>query len=200
VTQVVIINTGTANLASVRAAFTRLGVESVVAEHRSQIERAPRLVLPGVGSFGSGMSRLREMDAVKAVVDYVASDRPFLAVCLGLQLLCRSSEESPGVEGLSILDVDVQKFRTQETVPQLGWNRVEPDTATLIEDGYAYYANSFRLGDVPTGWHAAYTTHGERFVAAVERNGALACQFHPELSGAWGRQLLSRWLEREASC
>jgi imidazole glycerol phosphate synthase glutamine amidotransferase subunit len=198
---VFIVNTGTANLASVRAAFRRLEHETRVVEDRDAIRDAELLVLPGVGSFESGMARLERMGISGDLRERVDAGRPLMAVCLGLQLLCSGSEESPGVSGLDIIDAEVARFRTAPIVPQLGWNRVEGEGCELVTNGYAYYANSFRLGDAPAGWRCAFTTHGERFVAALEKDGVLACQFHPELSGRWGHALMRRWLARGgASC
>ncbi len=196
---VMVINTGTANLASIRAAFTRLGAESVITDDAEAIRDAERLVLPGVGAFASGMSRLCSIGVADALRQRVERGRPLLAVCLGLQLLCRSSEESPGVEGLGVIDAGVERFRDATVVPQLGWNGVEPVGCRLVLPGFAYYANSYRLAAAPAGWGAAFTEHGERFVAALERGPILACQFHPELSGAWGHALLRRWLEASAA-
>ncbi|MCP4246745.1 MAG: imidazole glycerol phosphate synthase subunit HisH, partial [bacterium] len=97
----------------------------------------------------------------------------------------------------------VTRFGAGVRVPQLGWNRVEPTPGCVLsQPGYAYFANSYRLVECPTGWRAAYADHGGRFVAALERGPLLACQFHPELSGSWGIALLGRWLEagvREAA-
>ena len=122
--------------------------------------------------------------------------RPTLAICLGLQLLGRASEESPGVSGLGVLDVAAARFTSDKPIPHLGWNRIEVRGAKLLAEGEVYFANSYRWTDVPDGWTAAFCTYGaERFVAAVERRGLLACQFHPELSGALGQGMLSRWLE-----
>jgi imidazole glycerol-phosphate synthase subunit HisH len=91
----------------------------------------------------------------------------------------------------------VTRFPDSVCAPQLGWNRVVPDPPdTLLEPGYAYFANSYRLLEVPAGWSAAWSEHGGRFVAALQRGGVLACQFHAELSGKWGLDLLRRWLER----
>ena len=197
---VVIVDTGTANLASIRAAMTRIGCESRIERDADAIDVAELLVLPGVGSFGSGVQRLDELGIADSLRSRIAADRPLLAVCLGLQLLCRTSEESPGVQGLGVLETDVARFREADIVPQLGWNNVDKGTCELLEDGYAYYANSYRVDAAPEGWGAAMTTHGERFVAAVERGRVLACQFHPELSGPWGHALLRRWIERSPSC
>lgn len=195
---IVVIDTGTANLASIRAAMTRIGCETRIERDADVIGAAQRLVLPGVGSFESGMQRVGELGVADMLRERIAADRPTLAVCLGLQLLCQRSEESPGVEGLGIIEEDVARFREAPIVPQLGWNRVETTACELVQDGYAYYANSYRLESPPQGWRSAFTTHGERFVAAAERGRVLACQFHPELSGPWGHDLLRRWVERSA--
>ena len=197
---VVVINTGTANLASICAAFSRIGCDPVVSTDPATIASAPRLVLPGVGSFESGMRRIASLGIAEMLTERIAADRPLLAVCLGLQLLCRASEESAGIDGLGVIDGTVKRFRNAPIVPQLGWNVVSPDGCELIEEGHAYYANSYRLGEPPAGWRCAFTEHGERFVAAMERGHVLACQFHPELSGPWGHALLRRWIDRGASC
>jgi imidazole glycerol phosphate synthase glutamine amidotransferase subunit len=192
---VVVVETGLANLASVLAGLRRAGADAVTSAAPDVISAAQRLVLPGVGAFGAGMARLREMDVVDAIAERVRSGRPTLAVCLGLQLLCRESEESPGVAGVGVVDAAVRRFREAPTVPQLGWNEVVPDAGGgLLERGYAYFANSYRVDEVPAGWRAATSEHGERFVAALERGPVLACQFHPELSGAFGLALVRRWL------
>ena len=114
---------------------------------------------------------------------------------MGLQLLCNSSEESPGATGLGCVDGAVTHFPAGVRAPQFGWNRVTAGAGcSLLEDGYAYFANSFRLAEPPAGWHAATAEHGGRFVAAMERGAVLACQFHPELSGRYGIDLLRRWI------
>lgn len=193
--RVTVLDTGTCNLASMRVGLERAGADVYATRDARAIQDAERLVLPGVGSFGAGMSRLLELDATDALRRRVAAGRPLLAVCLGMQLLCEGSEETPGARGLGAVPATVERFATAPTVPQLGWNRVEPAAdCRLLEPGYAYYANSYRLASVPAGWRGAYSEHGERFVGAMERGATLCCQFHPELSGAWGQSLLRRWL------
>ena len=132
----------------------------------------------------------------EAVRRWFADGRPALAVCLGLQLLGTGSEESPGVEGLGVTGVRAGRFTEGVRVPQLGWNRIEPAGACrVLEGGYAYFANSYRWERVPEGWDGAWADHGGPFVAAIERGPVVACQFHPELSGRWGQDLLTRWLD-----
>ena len=197
--QVVIIRTGVANIASMLAAFERLDVTPLLTEDREIIADADHLVLPGVGAFGAGMKRLEELNLVDILRERLISDeRATFCVCLGLQLLCKGSEESPGVEGLGVIEDHARRFSDELRVPQLGWNQVVPADADanafLTEEGYAYYANSYRLESIPEGWRGARSTYGAPFVAAIERGNTLACQFHPELSSAWGQALMRRWL------
>jgi len=195
--RVVVVRTGTANLASVLAGLRRIGADAVVTDARADVADASRLVLPGVGAFGAAMQRLMACDLVEALAQRVGAGRATLAICLGLQLLCEGSAESPGVAGLGVLPLQVTRFPDSVRVPQLGWNHVAADPAgTLLKPGYAYFANSYRLAEAPAGWSAAWSEHGGRFVAALERGNVLACQFHAELSGDWGLELLHRWLEQ----
>ena len=194
-TPVVIVDSGVANLASVSAAFRRLGAETVVSADAAVVRDAPRLVLPGVGAFGAGMAALRSRGLDAAVRDAVAAGTPVVAICLGLQLLCEGSDESPGTTGLGVLPGTCRRLPSGVRVPHLGWNRVEADgSCRLVTTMDAAFANSYALQQAAPGGAAAWTTHGVRFVAALERGAVLACQFHPELSGAAGRDLLRRWL------
>ena len=194
--EVSVIRTGVANLASVVAGFERLGAHVHVKESADDAHRASFLVLPGVGAFGAGMKQLHDTGVVEALQERVALGRPTLAVCLGLQLLCDSSEESPDVRGLGVLPDRIKRFPPGLSVPQMGWNQIAPDDrCRLLQPGYAYFANSYRLLEAPAGWQVATADYGGKFVAALERGAVLACQFHPELSSAWGQSLLARWLQ-----
>lgn len=194
-TRVAIVDSGVANLASVQAAFRRLGVESVVAREQRAIADASHVVIPGVGAFGAGMQSLRAAGLDTALRDAVSSGRPVLGICLGMQLLCDGSDEAPGVRGLGILPGRCQRL-PDERIPHLGWNSVMPDECCrLLDTMEASFANSYGLPVAPPGCSVAWTMHGRRFVAAVERGRLLACQFHPELSGAAGLALLDRWLQ-----
>jgi len=191
-----IIPTGLANISSLLAAFRRLGFEGRLIESPAEVSSANYLVLPGVGAFGAGMKKLAELGIESALKDRVQSGAPLLAICLGMQLLSASSDEAPGVEGLGIISEEVKILPETVRIPQLGWNKVSPDSrARLVTPGFAYFANSYALRKVPSEFSFSQTMHGEQFVSAIEKGKFLACQFHPELSGAWGESLLKRWIE-----
>jgi imidazole glycerol phosphate synthase glutamine amidotransferase subunit len=193
--EVVILPTGTANLASVLATFARLGAPARVADEPALVRDAERVVLPGVGTFGATMKGLRASGLDLAIAERARSGAHILAMCVGLQVLFETSEESPGSEGLGVLSGSIGRFPDTVRVPQFGWNRIEPEPGCrYLEPGYAYFANSYRALEAP-GCKIARAEHGETFVAAVERGSLLACQFHPELSGAFGHRLIARWLE-----
>lgn len=194
--QVVLVPTGTANVASVRAALRRLGTTPLDAAGPDEVAEADQVVVPGVGAFGSAMGAI-DAQGMRSVLDErIKDDRPTLAVCVGMQLLCSGSSESPGVSGLGVVEASLERFADEVRVPQLGWNQVVPgDGARFVEPGWAYFANSYRLEQAPDGWVGSWTEYGGRFVSAMERGAVLACQFHPELSGQWGADVLWRWLE-----
>ena len=189
-----VLPTGIANLASVLAAFARLGAGARIATEPAMVHDAERLVLPGVGTFGATMAGLREAGLAAAIPERARGGTPVLAMCVGLQVLFEASDESPG-EGLAVLSGRVGRFPETVRVPQFGWNRIEPESGCrYLEPGYAYFANSFRVLAAP-GCKVA-TRRARRDL----RRGAgawplLACQFHPELSGAFGHRLIARWLE-----
>ena len=194
---VVIVRTGTANLASVVAAMGRAGHEVEVTSNPSRVFEASRLVLPGVGSFGPVMGRINDLELAEPLTRRIRDGRPTLTICLGLQLLAGGSAEEPGTPGLGIFDAEATRFPDRIRVPQLGWNTIRAQPGCrMLSDGVGYFANSYRLETVPDGWHGATSEHGGVFVAALERGPVLACQFHPELSGSWGHSLIERWLAK----
>lgn len=190
-----IVRTGTANIASVVAAFERLGCRVRPTEGIADVREAERLVLPGVGTFGAAMERLNALGLRGPLKRRIEEGRPTLAICLGMQLLCAASQESPDVEGLGVVPGMLERFPDSVRVPQLGWNRIHAHpSCSILADGYVYFANSYRLEAAPVGWKAALCDHGGEFVAAIERGRVVACQFHPELSGEFGRGMIERWL------
>lgn len=196
---VLIVRTGAANLASVVAAFERLGRSVKITDNAFAVRNAKRVVLPGVGAFAPVAKRLGENSLGEAIRYRVEENLPTLAVCLGLHLLAAGSEEGEEADGLGLLEVTASRYPNSVVVPQLGWNTLEVDEGCrLLRDGAAYFANSYRFTDRPPGWQVAWSDHGGSFVAAVERGNVLGCQFHPELSGTWGEELVERWLLCEA--
>lgn len=194
--EIVLMRTGTANLASVAAAFHRAGCGVRISESADDASDAALVVLPGVGSFGAVVERLDELGLRTPLGHRIRAGRPTMAVCLGMQLLGEGSEESPGAAGLGVIPATATSLRVGVRRPQLGWNRVAAGAGCrMLNDGTAYYANSFKFDTIPDGWSGAVTDHGGDFVAAIERGAVLACQFHPELSGPWGQSLVERWLE-----
>jgi len=202
VPQVLVASTGTANTASVLAAFMRLGCEVRTTQAPEEVRDAEFVVLPGVGALAAAMQQLEARELSGALRERVAAGRPTLAICLGMQLLGEASDESPGAPALGLAAFRSVQLDGDVRVPHLGWNRVEPDAGcALLEPGYAYFAHSFCVREVEGDVVAARTDYGAPFVCAFERGALLACQFHPELSGAYGRDLLARWLAKGgASC
>lgn len=192
---IALVATGAANLASVRAAFGRLGRETTLAETPEAVRSAERVVLPGVGAFGPAIAGLRERGLDEALIERLAADRPTLAICLGFQLLFERSAEAPGAPGLGVFSGGAERFAAGLRTPQMGWAEVSDSGGPMLQTGWAYYANSYRVEAPPEGASASLSVHGTPYVAALERGALLACQFHPELSGAWGAALLTRWLE-----
>lgn len=191
------VKTGTANLASVGTALQRLGRRVIFVSDADAAARAEQLVLPGVGAFAAAREAVVAQGLDDALRERIAQGRPTLGICLGMQLMARGSEEAPGVPGLGAIDAVAQRFGDGQRVPQMGWNRVAPsDGCRIVPAGFAYFANSFRLtaGVGADGWNPAWSEYGGQFLAAVERGPVVGCQFHPELSGAYGRALLSQWL------
>ena len=192
---VLILPTGTANLASVEAAFKKLGASTRRASEPSEIEAASRVVLPGVGTFGATMAGLEGAGFAGPIAERIKAGKSTLTMCVGLQVLFETSEESPGARGLCAVKGEVGRFPSDVSVPQFGWNRIEAETACrYLTSGYAYFANSYRVQAAP-GFATAIAHHGEPFIAAFEHDDVVACQFHPELSGAFGLALMRRWLE-----
>ena len=183
------------NLTSVRNAFAALGVEAVVTRDPEEIRAADRIVFPGVGAAKSAMENLRELGLEAVVREAAASGKPFLGICLGMQILFARTEEDGGVDTLGILPGQVRLFPDVPgfKVPEIGWNQVR------IKDGGAkdgleyYFVHSYYAEVVPET--VGFTEYaGVTFTAMVKKGNLWACQFHPEKSGRVGLELLKEWL------
>ena len=188
------------NIKSVEKAFKILGEDTVLTRDFSVIERADRLVLPGVGSFADAMGHLKKYELDKAIKDFVQSGKPFIGICLGLQLLFESSDESVGVEGLHLLDGVVKRIPDAPglKVPHIGWNSLDfPNKGRLfegIEEGaFVYFVHSYYLEAADPSIVKATTEYGCHIHASVEKDNIFACQFHPEKSSTVGLQILKNF-------
>ena len=193
---VVILDTGCANLSSVKWAIQRLGYEPRVSREPDIVLRADKLFLPGVGTAQAAMDQLRERDLIDLIK---ACTQPVLGICLGMQLLGSRSEENNGVETLGIIDEAVLHMTDVGLpLPHMGWNRVYAKAGDRlfrgIEDGaWFYFVHSYAMPVNPST--IAQCNYGEPFTAAVQKDNFWGVQFHPERSGAAGAQLLKNFLE-----
>ena len=197
---IAIIDYDAGNLKSVEKALQFLGQECVITRAFHEIEKADKVILPGVGSFGDAMSHLKKYELDKAIYDVVNNDKPFLGICLGLQLLFESSEESPGEEGLGILKGNITKIPDAPglKIPHIGWNSLEfPRQGRLfkgLDEGcFVYFVHSYYLQAKDEEIVKASARYGVNIHASVEKNNVFACQFHPEKSSEMGRTILQNF-------
>ena len=191
-----IIDYGAGNLLSVKNALDFLGVKSKYIRTPEEFENIDKLILPGVGSFGSCMINIRNQGLEEPIKEYIAKGRPFLGICIGLQLLFDESEESPGVPGMGVLPGKVRKF-TKGKVPQIGWNKLDPASDSMLDEGYTYFVNSYYADPKDPSIISATANYYIDFTAAVKKNNVQATQFHPEKSGDTGMNYLRRWLNAD---
>ncbi len=190
-----IVDYGAGNLRSVRKAFAFLGKDAVILDSPEGFAAVDRVVLPGVGSFGYAMDRLRERRLFECIGEWGASGRPLFGICLGLQLLAETSDESPGVTGFGFFKGVCRRLPGKK-VPQIGWNSVrvlgqDPLLAGIRDGEFFYYANSFYP---PAGAGVlAVSDYGIEFAAALGKDNVSGVQFHPEKSGPAGLRLLANW-------
>lgn len=197
---IAIIDYDAGNIKSVEKAFQFLGQEVVVTSDSDIILNADKVVLPGVGAFGDAMKKLADYKLIDTIKSVVASNKPFLGICLGLQLLFESSEESEGVAGLGILPGKIVRFPDDKgyKIPQIGWNSIEinPDSKLLkgiANQSYVYFVHSYYLVAGNENDVAASTDYAAHVHAAVEKGNIFACQFHPEKSGDVGLKILENF-------
>ena len=201
--EVTLLDYGAGNVRSVRNAIIKLGFTVKDVTKPEEIAAADRLIFPGVGAYGSAMDILKKRDLVDPLKEYIASGKPFMGVCLGLQLLFDGSEESGGVEGLGVIPGTVRKFVGDDlVVPHIGWNTLDVKRNTgLLSDvppgDRLYFVHSFRAEPEKANedWVLATCDYGGEFVAAVQKGEVMACQFHPEKSGEKGIGIFKNFLE-----
>lgn len=203
---IAIIDYDAGNLKSVEKALAYIGEESVITGEREEILKADKVILPGVGSFGDAMANLKRLGLDDVIREVAANGTPFLGICLGLQLLFESSEETPGVEGLGILKGKVLRIPDKEglKIPHIGWNSLKLSNNGRLFQGmtgepYVYFVHSYYLQAENPDIVKATTDYSTCIHASVEQGNVFACQFHPEKSSAVGLQILKNFaaIQRE---
>lgn len=199
---IAIIDYDAGNIKSVEKAFQALGEEVVLTRDRDLILNADGVVLPGVGAFGDAMEKLHRYELIEVIREVVAKEKPFLGICLGLQLMFEKSDESPGVEGLSLLKGEILHIPEESglKIPHIGWNSLKyPNCGRLYkglkEDDYVYFVHSYYLKAEDESIVTATTEYGTLIHASVEKGNVFACQFHPEKSSEVGLQILKNFVE-----
>ncbi|MFO7636284.1 MAG: imidazole glycerol phosphate synthase subunit HisH [Clostridia bacterium] len=196
-----IIDYGMGNLGSVANALKYISTDFFITQEPGELDKADRIILPGVGAFEKAMDHLRETGMAHAAISQIRKGKPFLGICLGLQMLFSYSEEGIKTDGLSVLPGRVVKFKEYPglKVPHMGWNAIKTEDASGFfheyNGCYVYFVHSFHA--LPEEGHmlATRTSYGEFFASAVEKDNVLACQFHPEKSGRTGIDMLRKWVD-----
>ena len=197
---IAIIDYDAGNLKSVEKALVSLGEEVLVSRDSSEILQADKVILPGVGSFGDAMNNLDKFGLVDTIKKVTGNGTPFLGICLGLQLLFKESDETPGAEGLDILPGKILKIPAKDgfKIPHMGWNSLDVKPGAKLFKGlegnpYVYFVHSYYLKAADEGIVAATTEYTTHIHASVESGNVFACQFHPEKSSEVGLKILKNF-------
>ena len=197
---IAIVDYDAGNIKSVEKALQFLGQEPVVTRGKETLLQAEKVIVPGVGAFGDAMGKMHQYGLVEVLREIAAKGTPLLGICLGLQLMFESSEETPGVEGLHLLDGTIRRIPAAPglKIPHIGWNDLTfPNKGRLFrgieEHSYVYFVHSFYLEAADSSIVTATTEYGARIHASVEKGNVFACQFHPEKSSRWGLKILENF-------
>lgn len=191
--KIVIINYGAGNIQSIMFAIERLGFKAVLSNNPEEIQSADKVIFPGVGEASSAMTKLKESGLEELIPTL---KQPVLGICLGMQLMCNSSEEG-NTKGLGIFDVDVIKFTSKVKVPQMGWNQIYDLKSDLFkgiaENEFMYLVHSFYAPNCTEA--IATTNYDVEYASALQKDNFYGTQFHPEKSGAVGERILENFLK-----
>lgn len=193
---IALIDYGAGNLRSISNACMKLGEKPVLVTEPAKLEKAEKIILPGVGNFGPAMQSLEGFRDV--LLERIEKGVPFLGLCLGIQVILEGSEESPGVKGLGIIKGTCKRFPSSVKIPHMGWNSIKVGKSRLLEgirtEDYFYFVHSYY--PVPEGDVVAATTdYGVEFPSVIERDNVFATQFHPEKSREPGLRVLKNFLK-----
>ncbi|MBS3818350.1 imidazole glycerol phosphate synthase subunit HisH [bacterium] len=192
-----IVDYGVGNLRSVKKAFDFLEMDNQIISSAEEFSGINRLVLPGVGSFGYAVGKICQRGLYYPVKDWLQAGKPFLGICLGLQLLFESSEESPGLKGFSLFQGQCCRFQAQK-VPQIGWNDIQIQKENPLFQGikdreFFYFVHGYYVLPEEKRNILALTQYGQEYTSAAAQGRVCGVQFHPEKSGAAGLKVLSNW-------
>lgn len=197
--QIVIVDYGMGNLHSVNKAITTVGATPLITSDPKIIAEAKKLILPGVGAFGDCMANLEKYGLISVIKEYLQSGKPFLGICLGMQLLFEGSDEAPEVAGLGYFKGHVKKLNTDLKVPHMGWNQLQLRTASPLletaESEYVYFVHGFHAVPEDKTIITSVCDYGIEVTASVGRGSVQAFQFHPEKSSRVGLGLLRAFKE-----
>jgi len=196
--RVAIIDYGVGNLRSVEKAFAATGQEAIVTSNKVELQKAERLVLPGVGAFAACMSALHEYGLVDLVLERVKDGVPMLGVCVGMQMLFEGSEEFGKSEGLGLLKGRVRRFSDDLIVPQVGWNRIHQNRqhalfSGIVDDSFFYFVHSYFCEPEDDELIVGETSYGRNYASVVASRNVCGVQFHPEKSQAVGLKMLANF-------
>ena len=197
--KITIIDYGMGNLYSVCNAIAAVGGEPVVTSDKDVIAAAEKIILPGVGAFGDCMANLQKSGLIPVIMDALHSGKPFLGICLGMQVLFEGSDEAPGVAGLGVFKGQVKYLTTDGKIPHMGWNKLELRSPSPLlqeaEGQYVYFVHSFHCVPEDKSLVTAVCDYGMEVTASVGRGNVQAFQFHPEKSSRVGAGLLRAFKE-----
>jgi glutamine amidotransferase len=200
--RIVIIDYGMGNLRNVQRGFERIGLEAKVTRNKKEIQGASAIVLPGVGAFKDCMINLEKYGLINPLLSAMKKGKPYLGICLGLQILFSESEEFGSHKGLNLIKGRVVKFNPdpEHKVPHMGWNTVEierevPMLQGVVSGDFFYFVHSYYVIPEETQWISTFTTYGKRFVSSIWKDNLFATQFHPEKSQQKGLRILENFVK-----
>jgi len=197
---IAIIDYGAGNLTSVKNALDVLNADSIITDKADEIKKADKVIFPGVGSFGDVMKALEKRKLIVPIKEAIKT-KPFLGICLGMQVLFEQSEESPSVKGLGIFKGKVKKFKSKTLkIPQIGWNSIKINKENNIlkdtkNNSYFYFVHSYYVDPEDTDIILTKTSYGEDFVSGIAKDNIIGIQFHPERSGEVGLNMLKNFIK-----
>jgi glutamine amidotransferase len=196
---IAIIDYGAGNLRSVEKAFKHLKRKNMIATHAEDLKKADRLVLPGVGAFGAAIEKLKETSFYEATLDWLKCGKPFLGICLGMQMLFEQSDECKKNKGFGIFKGKCPRFKKGK-VPQMGWNQINiikesPLLKGIPDKSYLYFLHGYYAKAANSEIVSATTDYFVTYTSMVEKGNIFGVQFHPEKSGEMGLRMLNNWVD-----